>query len=148
MEAYHGWKTTVGGFCIHTVLGTLYLWGNVTIYVTAYLRKFEKEVTYNDTLIVYAIAIGVQGSFMTIGGIIESRLGARCCCLIGGYILVLGIFLSSLVNSLSQLIMTNGVLFGMGVGICYSAPITAAARWMPTQKGLISGVVVAGNTPS
>ena len=59
------------------------------------------------------------GSFMTIGGIIESRLGARYCCLIGGYILVLGIFLSSMVTSLPQLIMTNGVLFGMGVGICY-----------------------------
>ena len=144
MEAFHGWKTVCGGFCIHLVLGTLYLWGNVTTYVTAYLRKFSPEVTYNDTLMVFAIAIGVQGSFMTIGGIIESRLGAKYCCLLGGYILVSGIFLSSLVTSLSQLILTNGVLFGMGVGICYSAPITAAARWMPTQKGLISGVVVAG----
>ena len=61
MEAYHGWKTTIGGFCIHLVLGTLYLWGNVTFYVTPYLRKFSPEVTYNNTLIVYAIAIGVQG---------------------------------------------------------------------------------------
>ena len=139
-----GWLNVVGGFLIHLVLGTLYLWGNITIYVTAYMRKFAPATTYNDTLMVYATAIGVQGAFMTIGGIIESRIGPKYCCLLGGYILVTGILLASTATSLFELIAYNGVFFGMGMGICYSAPIAAACRWMPGRKGVFSGIVVAG----
>jgi len=41
-------------------------------------------------------------------------------------------------------ILTYGLIFGIGVGICYSAPFTCAMRWMPEKKGLVAGFVVAG----
>ena len=141
---FHGWKSVVGGFLIHLVLGTLYLWGNITEAVTAHLRKYDNTVTYNDTLLVYACSLAGQGSFMVIGGLIEAKIGARRCCLIGGSILVAGTLLSSLATTLNALLLTNGIMFGVGMGICYSAPIACASRWLPGKKGLLSGIIVAG----
>jgi hypothetical protein len=92
---YHGWKSVIGGFFIHLVLGTLYLWGNITQAVTAHLRKYDPSITYNDTLLVYACALAGQGLFMIAGGLIEAKIGARKCCLLGGTILVSGTLLSS-----------------------------------------------------
>ena len=141
---FHGWKSVIGGFLIHLVLGTLYLWGNITEAVTAHLRKYDESITYNDTILVYACALAGQGCFMIVGGLIEARIGARWCCLLGGAILVSGTLLSSTATTLSQLLITDGIMFGVGMGICYTAPIACAARWMPEKKGLLSGIIVAG----
>ena len=56
-----GWRSTLGGFLIHLTLGTLYLWGIVTVPVTSYLRKYDNNITYDDTLMVYGAALGMQG---------------------------------------------------------------------------------------
>ena len=141
---FHGWKSVVGGFCIHLVLGTLYLLPNITQAVTAHLRKYDDSITYNDTLLVYASALAGQGLFMIAGGLIEVRIGARKCCLLGGTILVAGTLLSAAATSLNHLLLTDGIMFGVGMGICYSAPIACASRWMPDKKGLLSGIIVAG----
>ena len=141
---YHGWKSVIGGFCIHLVLGTLYLLPNITQAVTAHLRKYDDSITYNDTLLVYASALAGQGLFMIAGGLIEAKIGARKCCLLGGTILVAGTLLSAAATTLNHLLLTDGIMFGMGMGICYSAPIACASRWMPEKKGLLSGIIVAG----
>lgn len=67
-----GWRTVLGGFIIHLVLGTLYIWGNITNVVTSYLRRFDDSITYNDTLTVYATALGFQGSVFLISLIVIS----------------------------------------------------------------------------
>jgi MFS family permease len=141
---YHGWKSVIGGFFIHLVLGTLYLLPNITQAVTAHLRKYDDSITYNDTLLVYASALAGQGLFMIAGGLIEAKIGARKCCLLGGTILVAGTLLSAAATTLNHLLLTDGIMFGMGMGICYSAPIACASRWMPEKKGLLSGIIVAG----
>jgi hypothetical protein len=57
---YEGIKSVIGGFLIHVVLGTLYLWGNITTAVTSYIRRYENTVTYNQTLSVFASALFAQ----------------------------------------------------------------------------------------
>lgn len=139
-----GISCAIGGFFIHLVLGTLYCWGNITTAVTAYIRGFDERVTYSDTLAVYSAALAFQGLFMSIGGLIERQIGARRTVLVGGYIIVFGTVLASRAESLIDLIFANGVLFGIGMGISYSSPITAAARWLPKRKSLLSGIIVSG----
>ena len=139
-----GWRCVVGGFLIHLVLGTLYVWANTTSYVTSYLRRFDPSLTYNDTLMVYATALGMQGCTMLLGGILERRLGSRATAMMGGYLIVLGTFLSAFAESLPALLLTDGVLFGSGLGIAYSAPIVSSVKWLPHRKGLVTGVIVSG----
>ena len=39
---------------------------------------------------------------------------------------------------------TVGFMAGAGIGFAYVCPIAALVKWFPTQKGLVSGVAVAG----
>lgn len=139
-----GWKCVLGGVSVHLVLGTLYLWSNITTAVTAHLRAFDETVTYEKTLLVFATALGVQGCFMLLGGLIERRFGARKTVLVGGYILTLGTFLASTATSLFEVMLYNGVFFGVGLGICYTPPITCSMKWLPGRKGFVTGCIVAG----
>jgi MFS family permease len=127
-------------FCV----GTLYVWGIITTAVTAHMRKYDPSLTYNDTLMVYATALLFQGLTMFLGGILEFQFGARLTCLMGGYLLVLGTILSATVTSFAGLLFTNGVMFGLGIGICYTGPMVCASRWLPEHKGLVSGLIVGG----
>lgn len=139
-----GWQTVLGGFLIHLVLGTLYLWANITSGVTSYLRKYDSSVNYNHTIMVYASALAAQGSTMLLGGLISQRIGARLCCLLGSFILISGTFLASVSTTVSQMIIADGIMFGIGLGLCYTGPISAAVRWLPNQKGLVTGIIVGG----
>lgn len=112
--------------------------------VTSRIRKFEPTVTYNDTLIVYATALGFQGFFMLVGGISERLLGLKTTVLIGGYTLSLGVYLASRAESLYSLIFFYGFMFSVGMGMAYAPPIVNCVKWMPERKGLVTGVVVAG----
>lgn len=81
---------------------------------------------------------------MFLGGVLEKKIGPKYTCAIGGYLIVIGTLLSSFMKSLNGIIMTEGIFFGIGLGICYSAPISCSVRWMPIRKGLVTGIIVAG----
>jgi len=50
----------------------------------------------------------------------------------------------SQLNKLFMLWATVGFLAGAGVGFAYVCPIAALIKWFPRQKGLVSGLAVAG----
>lgn len=139
-----GWKTVAGGFLVHLVLGTLYCWANITSSVTSYLRVYDSSVTYNKTILVYASALAAQGATMLLGGLISQRIGSSLCCLMGSFVIVCGAFLASMSTTATEMILCQGVLFGIGIGLCYTAPISAAVRWLPNNKGLVTGIIVGG----
>ena len=134
----------IGGFLAHLVLGTLYLWASITPAVTAYLRGYDPSLTYHDTIMVYASALGSQGIFMLVGGVLERAIGPRLTMILGGSVLCLGTLLCASVTSLAGFIWFNGIFFGVGMGIVYTAPITCAIRWLPKEKGRVTGSIVAG----
>lgn len=139
-----GWQTVIGGFVVHLVLGTLYCWANITSAVTSFIRKHQSDVTYNDTLMIYAFQLVSQGATMLLGGLISQRIGVRKCCMLGGACILLATFCASLSTTLAGFICTQGIMFGVGIGICYSAPISASILWMPQRKGLATGIIVGG----
>lgn len=126
------------------VLGTLYLWANVTAPVTSYLRIHDPKITYNDTIYVYICALAFDGLIMLVSESVQERLGPRITALLGGYILALAAFLSSFATSLNFLIFTEGIMFGCGFGLAYTAPITCASQWMPEKKALLTGIIISG----
>lgn len=107
--------------------------------VTSYLRQYDDSITYNDTMLVYTSQLAFQGLTMFAGGLLDKRAGSKMCTMVAGGILVFGTLFASLATSLVGLIFTYGIPFGVGMGLCYAAPISASIRWNPSQKGLISG---------
>ena len=53
---YQGWMTLLGGFLVHMSLGSYYTFGNLTPYLTSYMRAYDnKNLTYSKTIFVLTI---------------------------------------------------------------------------------------------
>lgn len=77
-------------------------------------------------------------------GALSDRVGPRRVALGGGFLLGLGLVLSSRVTTLPALFLTFGMLVGLAVGAFY-APLTAAAtRWFTANRGIAVALVSAG----
>lgn len=78
-------------------------------------------------------------------GTLIGRLGPRVCAVIGALCFGSGWMLASLgVHHFAFTVIGIGVLAGIGVGFAYIVPITMAILWFPNNKGLVTGIAVAG----
>lgn len=53
------------------VLGTIFIWGNISVYVTSYLRLYDPSVSLEDTFVVLPIIVIAKAPV--------NYLGARAC---------------------------------------------------------------------
>ncbi|KAK8804570.1 hypothetical protein WA588_004780, partial [Blastocystis sp. NMH] len=137
----------MGGVLIHLTLGTLYTASNLTTYVISYLHVVKQEKAIDSTLSpwIFALQSLGQAASMILGGVLQHALGIKWAMFIGCFL----VSLSTLggyyaVNNYFVLCATYGVLFGLGVGIAYSSPMTAAMKWLPNHRGLANGFIVLG----
>lgn len=137
-----------GGFLVHLSLGTLYTFGNLAPYIVSYIRNSShpSDLQFGTSTWIYALSLMGQGGSMFFGGWLSARIGPRWSTLIGSWLMSAGVLLSYLTIKISfwLLLLTYGVMFGLGVGIGYVAPLACAMRWLPRWKGIANGVVVAG----
>jgi MFS transporter, OFA family, oxalate/formate antiporter len=82
---------------------------------------------------------------LVVAGALLDRLGPRGCTVLGGIVFGGGWMLAGL-GQIHFAFTTLGVglLGGIGVGLAYLVPITTGMLWFPRQKGLVTGVAVAG----
>ncbi|HNT33761.1 MAG TPA: MFS transporter [bacterium] len=73
------------------------------------------------------------------------NLGPRRCAIIGGVLFGGGWLTASLGQSHFGIVVVSiGVLAGIGVGFAYLVPISTCILWFPNNKGLVTGIAVAG----
>ncbi|XP_050740378.1 oxalate:formate antiporter-like isoform X4 [Eriocheir sinensis] len=146
-ENIGGVCATIGGILIHLTLGNLYSFGNMMTYMVSFMHeRVDPSITYANFLWVNSITTTSQGFFMVLGGLLEKRIGPRLTCLIGCSLLSTGIMLTSLTVevSLFAVILTYGLLAGLGISLSYTTPLSCGMQWFPRHKGLINGLIVAG----
>ena len=82
---------------------------------------------------------------MMVTGTLLPRIGPRRCAVVGGLIFGCGWMLAALGSDhFVYTILGIGLMAGVGVGFAYIVPIATCIRWFPEQKGLVTGVAVAG----
>ena len=133
------WIVVVGAILIQLALGTIYSWGPLTIFVSPYVHEIE-EVT------VYVFGVGLLSFAVTMifAGQLQQKYGPRNIAILGGVLMGGGVILSSMMTTFLGLLITYGIIFGMGIGFGYVCPIAAAGKWFPDKKGFINGIAVAG----
>ena len=131
---------------MHFCLGTIYIWSSLTPYVTSALRAAEPHynVTYNDTLCIYATGLGIQSVFMIIAGVLEQRVGAKNVVFVGAAMFAMTVYMSSYATGFWSLWFFYGFMFGISVGLSYTTIIAMNVRWLPKQKSLVVGTIVCG----
>lgn len=82
---------------------------------------------------------------MIVTGTLLPKIGPRRCAVVGGLLFGGGWMLASMGRfHFAFTILGIGLMAGIGVGFAYIVPIATCVRWFPLQKGLVTGVAVAG----
>jgi OFA family oxalate/formate antiporter-like MFS transporter len=82
---------------------------------------------------------------MLSGIVLVPRFGPRRCAVTGGILFGSGWLLASLGDvNFAATVAGIGVVAGLGAGMGYIVPITVCIKWFPKNKGLVTGVAVAG----
>ena len=143
----------IGGILIHFSLGVLYysqsrLAPYIASFTIARTRDSEMRDVIQGTAVVLLVATGTVGQGVTIfvGGHLCRKIGPRPTTFIGCFIVVASVFLTALCLHLSfwAVLVSYGLMVGVGSGFAWIAPLSAAMRWLPGWKGVANGFIVAG----
>ena len=110
------------------------------------IRNFQEHKLYSDAIWIPTLATLGQGTFMTVAGHLEERVGVRMTILLGCAIMTSGVFLTyfTIQVSMAAATLTYGFMFGLGIALAYAPPMAVAMRWFPRKKGLVNGIIVGG----
>lgn len=131
------------GLVINLMLGTIYSWSVFRKPLESFFGWTALESGLPFTIFLLAFAL-----FMSLGGRLMEILGPRKTSMVGGTLVGLGWFLTSLVadmpNPLTFTLIFYGLIAGAGVGIAYGVPISVSSKWIPERRGLAVGVTLLG----
>lgn len=133
------WIVVIGAIMIQLALGTIYSWGTITVFISPYLNEV-KELT------VYVFGVGLLSFAVTMifAGSMQQKYGPRKVAMLGGVLIGVGLISSAFMTTFIGLLITYGIIFGVGIGLGYVCPIASAGKWFPDKKGFINGIAVAG----
>jgi len=137
------WVYLLLSFVMNIMLGSAYSW---SIFTTP--LKEDYGATTFTAMLPFAVALATFSLGMVFAGRFVDRHGPRKIAMLGGVLVSAGYMLSFLVDKtgypIPTLILTYGVVMGLGIGFSYNPPIPTATRWFPDRKGLATGFVVMG----
>jgi OFA family oxalate/formate antiporter-like MFS transporter len=135
-----GWTVTIAALSINLVLGVLYAWG-----VMAKALVVQWHWSKADAALPFTVSTAAFAIMMIFAGRLQDKVGPRLIASLGGIVLGLGLVASSWAKSPAVMLLTFGVVGGLGIGLGYSATTPPAIKWFPpSRKGLITGIVVSG----
>ncbi len=125
-------------------LGSIYAWSVFASPMAEYLTGLTGvELTTADLAIVYTIANSVGPITMISGGWFNDKFGPRAVILVGGVMWGLGMVFSGFASSVSALILTYGIIGGLGLGMAYGATVSGSVKFFPDKRGLVGGITTA-----
>lgn len=148
LQPLQPWVVLGAGFLVHFTLGAFYSYGNYAPYIVSYIRNMShpSDLDYGQSVWIHASSLFAQGISMFLGGCVELRFGPRVSTLIGTVLIVFGVLLSYFTVQVSfwLLLVTYGLVFGLGIGMAYIGPLASGMRWLPKWKGTANGFVISG----
>ncbi|KAJ3396586.1 hypothetical protein HDU92_002534 [Lobulomyces angularis] len=126
------WLVVLGSFITHfIILGILYSFGVFQQYFLSI-----KLSSASNVAIIGSIGLGILPFFGFFSGRLADTIGYRVTMNIGTTIIFLSLILASFSSELWHYIITQGFLLGL---------VSAPAFWFEKQRGLATGIAVAGS---
>jgi MFS transporter, OFA family, oxalate/formate antiporter len=130
----------LSAFLMQMCLGATYSW---SVYV--HPLKTLTGLSQGPVQLPFSLFYFAFPATMIFTGSLLPRMGPRRCALIGGLLFGSGWLLAGLGGlHFGFTIVGIGLLAGIGVGFAYIVPIATCIRWFPDNKGLVTGIAVAG----
>ncbi len=125
---------------MQVLLGVIYAW-SVFRGPLAQLHGWSKA----QTIAPYRYSLLSFAAGMIIAGFWQDRKGPRLVATVGGVLISIGCLLAALMGSeINGLVLSYGLVVGLGVGFAYVTPIATCIKWFPDKRGMIVGLAVMG----
>ena len=143
MPFNYGWVVLFAGFCMHLCIGGLLLGQHDDVRHVIFAPDRPEPHVRRHALGLHERRPAAGGLHVPGRQVAAAHRPAADGAL--GSTLVVGAYLfGSLATTLAPFLLCYGALFGLGTGLVYTCPTTAAVQWLPHRKGLVNGVVVMG----
>lgn len=132
------WLVVVGALMIALMGGLIYTWSLWVKPICAQYGWQTDAVALMGNVMLATFITGV-----TLGGQLLPKIGSRNACLIGSLTYGVFIAISSFVTSPILMLITYGVISGVGVGILYCVGQFTLSAWFPDKRGMVMGMFLA-----
>jgi MFS transporter, OFA family, oxalate/formate antiporter len=134
------WLALTASIVMQTCLGMVYAWSTF-----APALEREHQITPGRSGLVFGVCIASFTVSMVFGGQLQQKAGPRLTGMAGGLLFLTGYLTGSFAGDAFPVMLAGfGVLAGAGIGLAYVCPLATGIKWFPKQKGLITGLAVAG----
>ena len=130
--------TTIGSCFFYLVLGSSYIWGNISIYVISYYR----EVTSEITSIIFPMSSILSTFAMWLSFPVAKYLGYNFTLILATILIFTFLFISSFCGEFWIFFIFFGVLYGSSTGLLYLTLLYNTYKYYPHNRGLIGGIVM------
>lgn len=134
-------RAAIPALLIHCSIGTVYCWSYFKADIAHYIGAEKSSVEWAFSLAIFFL--GMSAAFA--GDIVEKNIRVSAIialiCFNAGLVLT-GV--SVYFKSLPGILLSYGVLMGIGLGVGYLTPVKTLMLWFKEQKGLATGIAVAG----
>ena len=140
MESRRAWVVVWATFvCLAVIFGVSYSFA-------AFFENFANEFAAQraDVSWIFGLCGLVYFVLGAGGGMLADRWGPRLVCMIGMVSIAIGLFLTSLAQSLTTVYLSYGLLVGLGIALVYTPSIACVQPWFNKRRGLASGIASSG----
>ena len=143
-----GIAAVFGGFLLQFTMGSFYSFGNISTYMTSYMRQYSEspDVTNTGFVVVQSTWGATQGVVMPLSGFLVNVIGQKASMVAGSIIFSSGCALTyfTINGKLWMVATTFGFVSAIGQNIALIPTLTTGMKWFPHRKGLAMGCVVGG----
>lgn len=127
------WLVLVLYGIINLCVGSLYAW-------SVFAGPLQEQLGVGSLSMVYTVATSVGPVTMISGGLLLRKLGTRWVLLLSGVVFGMGMFLSGFATGQGFLIITYGLVAGLGAGLAYGCTVGNSVKLFPDKRGLAGGI--------
>lgn len=133
------WTRVLTGVIVYMCLGTVYSW---SVFREPLVRLLDVPLAATATP--YAVFLALFAFSMPLGGAVLRALGPQRTLLVGAVLVGGGWAGASLASGVPGLVLSYGIIGGLGVGMSYGVPLYVVNHWFDENRGLALGITLTG----
>ncbi|MBR6771034.1 MAG: OFA family MFS transporter [Lachnospiraceae bacterium] len=134
-------RGAIPALLLHCSIGTVYCWSLLKGDIAEYIGRTKGEVEWAFSIAIFVLGMSAAFAGRTVEKDIHKSSLISTICFAAGFA---GTGVCIYFKSLIGIYLCYGVLMGVGLGLGYLSPVKTLMLWFSDQKGLATGLAVAG----
>lgn len=134
-------RGAIPALLLHCSIGTVYCWSLLKGDIATYIGRSKGEVEWAFSIAIFFLGMSAAFAGRAVEKDIHKSSLISAICFAAGFA---GTGVCVYFKSLPGIYLCYGVLMGIGLGLGYLSPVKTLMLWFSEQKGLATGLAVAG----